>query len=218
MKKITALVDSMPIILNIPETLSEFREGARLSELGLQPNEGYLFQFGKFERLSFENSNVREDLSLLFFHDFVGTAAVIEEVKQLKSLSAEIVTSDGMYGAAVELPLDFCQANRIGKGSILTLQEDLEEFRSLSPEENSDQSNQLRLKLQSDRETLEHRQKELETSLFEKFTAWDVLQRQAPDSKAMRPEKDAVLGEMREILSNRTYVQNILNDLVETIG
>jgi molecular chaperone HscB len=100
---------------------------------------------------------------------------------------------------------------------ILELQEDLEEFRSLSPEENSDQSSSLRLKLQSDRETLEDRQKQLETALFDKFTAWDVLQMQAPDSTAMRAEKDAVLGEMQEILSNRTYVQNILNDLVETI-
>ena len=101
---------------------------------------------------------------------------------------------------------------------ILELQEDLEEFRTRSSEEDSGQSNRLRQKLQSDRETLERRQKQLEESLFEKFTAWDTLQGQAPDSTAMRSEKDAVLGEMREILSNRTYVCNILTDLVETIG
>jgi len=101
---------------------------------------------------------------------------------------------------------------------ILELQEDLEEFRSLSSEEISDQSHTLRQKLQSDREKLEHRQNQLETSLFEKFKAWDTLQSQAPDFTAMRAEKDAVLGEMQEILSNRTYVRNIVNDLVETIG
>ena len=100
---------------------------------------------------------------------------------------------------------------------ILELQEDLEGFRSLSSEDNSEQSNTLRQKLQSDRETLEHRQNQLETSLREKFKVWDALQSQAPDSTDMRAEKDAVLGEMQEILSNRTYVQNIVNDLVETI-
>ncbi len=101
---------------------------------------------------------------------------------------------------------------------ILELQEDLEEFRSLSSEEKSDQSHSLRLKLQSDRETLENRLQKLESSLFEKFADWDVLQLQASDPTAKRGEKDAVLKEMQEILSNRTYVQNILNDLVETIG
>lgn len=101
---------------------------------------------------------------------------------------------------------------------ILELQEDLEEFRALSPDEKSDQTHNLRLKLESDREILEKRLQKLETSLFEKFTEWDGLQLQAPDSSAMRVEKDAVLREMQEILSNRTYVKNILNDLVETIG
>ena len=99
------------------------------------------------------------------------------------------------------------------------MQEDLEEFRSLSPDENADQYKDLRQKLQSDRETLEHRQDQLEKSLIEKFTAWDELQElQAPDVAAMRVEKDTLLKNMQEILSNRTYVRNMLNELVQAIG
>jgi molecular chaperone HscB len=33
-----------------------------------------------------------------------------------------------------------------------------------------------------------------------------------------RTERDRLLKQMREILSNRTYVNNIVNDLVATIG
>ena len=38
-----------------------------------------------------------------------------------------------------------------------------------------------------------------------------------PPSQA-RAERDRILKQMREILSNRTYVKNIVNDLVSTIG
>ena len=59
---------------------------------------------------------------------------------------------------------------------------------------------------------------EMETRLSELFAAWDTLQgRQEPADRA-RGEKETVLKEMREILSNRTYLRNILNDMVATIG
>ena len=101
---------------------------------------------------------------------------------------------------------------------ILELQEDLEEFRSLSPETDSEQLAQLRQKLQSEREVLEQRQTQMETSLFEKFKFWDVLQSKAPAPTELREQKNSVLSGMQEILSNRTYVRNIVNDLMETTG
>jgi molecular chaperone HscB len=66
---------------------------------------------------------------------------------------------------------------------ILSLQEDLEEFRSLPPDD-ATSSERLRDKLKN----------------------------------AFRTEKDSVLKQMRSILSNRTYLTNIVNDLVATIG
>ncbi|TLY26820.1 MAG: Fe-S protein assembly co-chaperone HscB [Nitrospirae bacterium] len=101
---------------------------------------------------------------------------------------------------------------------ILALQEDLEEFRSASPIQNPEHMEELRSRLKADRETLERRQRAMEMRLSELFTAWDILQsRNDPDDHA-RGDKEAVLKEIREILSNRTYLRNIVNDLVDTIG
>lgn len=98
---------------------------------------------------------------------------------------------------------------------ILELQEDLEEFKSLSPYDNAESYARLRAKLQADRVSLEERQAKLESSLFEKFAVWDSLQAKSDKGNGLRAEKDAVLKEMQENLSNQTYVKNIVNDFVE---
>jgi molecular chaperone HscB len=100
---------------------------------------------------------------------------------------------------------------------ILALQEDLDEFRSLS-EENASERAALRTKLMGEREHLERRQRAMESDLLSLFTQWDRLQAQDDHDPAVRAEKDATLKHMREILSNRTYLQNIVNDLTATIG
>ena len=76
----------------------------------------------------------------------------------------------------------------------------------------------LRTKLQTDREALERRQQEMESRHFGLFETWDCLQRQSEPPDPARAKKEAVLKEMRELLSNRTYVRNIVNDLVATVG
>ena len=100
---------------------------------------------------------------------------------------------------------------------ILSLQDDLEEFRAAAAQPSSDLT-ELRTKLQADREVLEQRQRDMETRLFSLFETWDRLQRQSEPQEATRAQKEAVLKEMRELLSNRTYVRNIVNDLVATVG
>lgn len=101
---------------------------------------------------------------------------------------------------------------------ILELQEDLDQFRSLSEEENESERATLRTKLMGEREHLEERQRAMESDLFSHFTQWDGLQAQDDHNPAVRAEKDATLKHMREILSNRTYLRNIVNDLTATIG
>lgn len=100
---------------------------------------------------------------------------------------------------------------------ILALQEDLDEFRLLS-EENASERAALRTKLMDEREHLEQRQRAMESDLLSLFTQWDRLQAQDDHNPAVRAEKDATLKHMREILSNRTYLRNIVNDLIATIG
>jgi molecular chaperone HscB len=99
---------------------------------------------------------------------------------------------------------------------ILELQETLEEYRA------SDQSSQtgqhLRSQLQSEQHTLEERKQEMETQLQQLFVEWDALQDRGEATSDARTQRDGLLKGMREILSNRTYVRNIVNDLVATIG
>ena len=101
---------------------------------------------------------------------------------------------------------------------ILELQEDLETFRQVAPKGASSDLEALRKKLQADREHLEKRQAEMEASLQNKFHDWDQLQGRAPLAGEAREEKTALLRAMQEILSNRTYVRNMVNDLLETTG
>ncbi len=101
---------------------------------------------------------------------------------------------------------------------ILELQEDMESFRSRSSEENSSERAELRQKLQTAREHLETRQAELEETLREKYQEWDQLQQTHPGSGEARDEKNAVLRKMQEILSNRTYICNMVGELLETTG
>jgi molecular chaperone HscB len=101
---------------------------------------------------------------------------------------------------------------------ILSLQEDLEEFRGAQSEQDSKAIESLRQKLTADREKLEGRQHEMEQRLFTLFEAWDRLQAQGEANDRTRLERVALLKELREILSNRTYLGNIITDLVETAG
>ncbi len=99
---------------------------------------------------------------------------------------------------------------------ILELQETLDEFRA--SDRTSESASTLRSKLHSDRTTLELRQRDLETQIQQLFNRWDSLQDRGEATEQARTERDRILKEMRNILSNRTYVNNILNDLVATIS
>jgi len=58
----------------------------------------------------------------------------------------------------------------------------------------------------------------METQLQQLFSDWDALQERGEATSQTRADRDRFLKQMREILSNRAYVKNIVNDLVATIG
>jgi molecular chaperone HscB len=99
---------------------------------------------------------------------------------------------------------------------ILELQETLEEYRA--SDQSSDDGRRLRTQLQTEQHRLEQRKREMEAQLERLFMEWDSLQDRGEASNQSRAERDRLLKHMREILSNRTYVKNIVNDLVTTIG
>lgn len=100
---------------------------------------------------------------------------------------------------------------------ILSLQEDLEAYRESLTNEPSGELAGLRAKLDSDRRGLEERQQELESRLLTLFEKWDRLQQREEGGAPVRAEKDALLRDMREVLSNRTYVRNIVTDVANTL-
>src|SRR6185295_11598770 len=101
---------------------------------------------------------------------------------------------------------------------ILALQEDLEEYRTALRKQDTASLENLRARLDHDRLALEERQKAIETRLMALFTAWDQVETQTPQGDVKKAEKARMLKEMREILSNRTYLSNILTDLGSTLG
>lgn len=101
---------------------------------------------------------------------------------------------------------------------ILELQEDLEEFKSQSVGSDADELATLRGKLEREREGLEGRLKQMEANLFGQFEKWDDLPSGNGETKDVRDKKNVILKTMQELLSNRSYVRNIVNELIETIS
>src|SRR4026207_558729 len=99
---------------------------------------------------------------------------------------------------------------------ILELQDTLNEYRAAG--KTSEAESTLRAKLQSERNTLVQRQRDIEAALQQLFVQWDALQDRGEATEQARVERSRILKQMRENLSNRTYVKNIVNDLVSTIG
>jgi len=99
---------------------------------------------------------------------------------------------------------------------ILELQDTLEEYRA--SDRGSDQGHRLRATLQTEQEALERRKGEMESQLRRLFADWDKLQDTGEATSQARAERDRILKQMRALLSHRTYVNNIVNDLAATIA
>jgi molecular chaperone HscB len=80
---------------------------------------------------------------------------------------------------------------------ILELQEDMETFRGLQSDNDSMERNELRQKLQREREHLEDRQAEMETALRGKYQEWDQLQTANPDPSEARDQKNTMLRSLQ---------------------
>jgi molecular chaperone HscB len=99
---------------------------------------------------------------------------------------------------------------------ILELQDTLEEYRS--SEHDSQESRELRAALEAEQRALDQRKREMEAQLQQLFTEWDQLQDRGEATSQTRGERDRLLKQMRDLLSNRTYITSIVNDLATTIA
>jgi len=122
MRQVTGSINTIPVTIQVLETLVEFREGARIFEI--KHNNGLLFNFGKPQVLLMENSNVPYDLKVLYFHKF-SKYGIVDRVETMKANTYGPYSSIYFYDVCLELSDDFCAKNKIGVGSILTLNDSL---------------------------------------------------------------------------------------------
>ncbi len=99
---------------------------------------------------------------------------------------------------------------------ILELQDTLEEYRA--SERDSQEGHALRATLETEQRALEQRKQDLEAQLQRLFTEWDQLQDRGEATSQARADRDRLLKQMRDLLSNRTYITSIVNDLATTIA
>jgi len=120
MKRIKGSIDSIPVVIDLPQTLLEFKEGARLFQGKLDYNQGLLFNFRSPQYLVTENSGVEHDLTLLYFNA-LGKQSVVTEMSTMALNSNKTTSSKGCYSYLLELRSDFCKAYHIRVGSILSI-------------------------------------------------------------------------------------------------
>src|SRR5438445_699293 len=72
--------------------------------------------------------------------------------------------------------------------------------------------------LRGARKTLEAKRAALENRLAELFQIWDKLVEKHAHDQAQAAAKERTLKEMRDLLSQRTYVTNMLQNITEALA
>jgi len=167
------------------------------------------------------------ELSRTFHPDFYQTKSTAEQTISLSNAAvlntAYRTLRDPIQRAEYLLALETGSVKDIRTSppvdlfeEILELQDTLEEYRT--SDHGSDQSHRLRAVLQTEQEALERRRVEMESQLRQLFADWDKLQDTGEATGPAKAERNRILKQMRDLLSHRTYVNNIVNDLAATIA
>lgn len=96
--------------------------------------------------------------------------------------------------------------------TLLEIQEQLDELQSVKAQTGTP-SQELIGKLRAERGTLEAKRGTLERRLAELFQLWDRLVDRASGDQAPKTEKEQVLKQMRDILSQRNYLNTMLANI-----
>lgn len=102
--------------------------------------------------------------------------------------------------------------------TILEIQEHLEEYQAAKSQHDDAAISRAGNLLQSARKTLEAKRAALESRLAELFQIWDRLVDKHTHDPAHSAQKEFILKEMRGLLSERTYVVNMLANIAEALG
>ncbi len=101
--------------------------------------------------------------------------------------------------------------------AILEMQEHLEEFNAAKSQGDTTSAARASDSLKNARKTLEAKRAALESRLAELFQIWDKLVDKGSHDQAHLAQKEQSLKEMRGLLSERTYVTNMLQNITEAL-
>jgi len=101
--------------------------------------------------------------------------------------------------------------------TILEIQEHLEEFQAAKSQNDAASAARAGGLLKTARKTLEAKRAALESRLAELFQIWDRLIEKGLPDQAHSAQKEQTLKEMRGLLSERTYVTNMLGNISEAL-
>jgi molecular chaperone HscB len=100
--------------------------------------------------------------------------------------------------------------------TLLEIQDQLEELKSVK-DQHGTAGQELIGKLKTERSTLEMKRAALEGRLAEMFHIWDRLVERSPVDQAQNTEKDQGLKQMRDLLSQRNYLNTMLANIAEAL-
>jgi molecular chaperone HscB len=101
--------------------------------------------------------------------------------------------------------------------TLLEIQEHLEELQAAKARADTTESARLAAQLKGERTTLETKRAALEARLAELFHIWDRLV-EKPHDPSVRAGKEQALKEIRDILSQRSYLNTMLANVAEAMG
>ena len=100
--------------------------------------------------------------------------------------------------------------------TLLEIQDQLEALKSVKDRQGT-AGQELISKLKAERSTLEVKRAALEGRLAELFHIWDRLVERSPVDQAQNAEKEQGLKQMRDILSQRNYLNTMLANIAEAL-
>jgi molecular chaperone HscB len=100
--------------------------------------------------------------------------------------------------------------------TLLEIQDQLEELKSVK-DTHGTAGQELISKLKAERSTLEVKRAALEARLAELFHIWDRLVERSPGDDAQKTEKEQELKQMRDILSQRNYLNTMVANIAEAL-
>lgn len=102
--------------------------------------------------------------------------------------------------------------------TILEIQEHLEAYQTAKAKDDQESTSHTAHVLKNAGKTLEAKRAALESRLAELFQIWDRLVDKHSHDQAHSAQKEQTLKEMRSLLSERTYVTNMLENIAEALG